>query len=74
MDAPAAGPGAGPAQKGALNAQHDQEAQPEEQGALLAACIDNRAGEVGLAVLDAAAGALVIMQHVEATRSFAVTL
>ena len=40
----------------------------------MAAVIDNRAGEVGLAVLDAASGALLLAQHVEATRTFARTL
>lgn len=49
---------------------------PEEggEGALLAAVIDNRAGEVGLAMLDAAAGALHLTQFVETTRTFARTL
>lgn len=42
--------------------------------ALVAAVIDNRAGEVGLAVLDADGGALLVTQLVETTRSFAQTL
>jgi ethanolamine utilization microcompartment shell protein EutS len=47
---------------------------PEGVSAILAAVIDNRAGEVGLAVLDADGGALLLSQHVEATRTFARTL
>ena len=47
--------------------------EPEE-GALVAAVIDNRAGEVGLAVLDADGGTLLLAQHVESTRTFALTL
>ena len=49
-------------------------AAQQEEGALVVAVIDNRAGEVGLAVLDAASGALLLAQHVEATRTFARTL
>lgn len=45
-----------------------------EPGALLAAVIDNRAGEVGLAVLDARGGGVLLTQHVETTRTFARTL
>lgn len=40
----------------------------------LAAAIDNRAGEVGLAILDAARGELLLAQHVETSRGFARTL
>ncbi|KAL4430860.1 hypothetical protein ABPG75_006116 [Micractinium tetrahymenae] len=46
----------------------------EGGGALLAAVIDNRAGEVGLAVLEAGGGSLLLAQHVETTRTFAHTL
>lgn len=46
----------------------------EEDAALVAAVIDNRAGEVGLAVLEAGGGALLLAQHVETTRTFAQTL
>ena len=49
-------------------------AQQHEGAALVAAVIDNRAGEVGLAVLDAASGTLLLAQHVEETRTFARTL
>lgn len=49
-------------------------AEEGEPGALLAAVIDNRAGEVGLAVLDGGGGALLLAQHVETTRTFARTL
>ena len=60
------------------SADADARAVDEEpaasEGALLAAVIDNRAGEVGLAVLDASSGALLLAQHVEATRTFALTL
>lgn len=47
---------------------------PEGVSAILAAVIDNRAGEVGLAVLDADGGALLLSQHVETTRTFARTM
>lgn len=40
----------------------------------LAAAIDNRAGEVGLAILDAARGKLLLAQHVETSRTFPRTL
>lgn len=40
----------------------------------LAAAIDNRAGEVGLAILDAEHGGLLLSQHVETARTFARTL
>ena len=40
----------------------------------LAAAIDNRAGEVGLAILDAEHGELLLSQHVETARTFARTL
>lgn len=49
-------------------------AEEGEPGAMLAAVIDNRAGEVGLAVLDAGGGTLLLAQHVETTRTFARTL
>lgn len=52
----------------------DEEGQADQGGVLVAAVIDNRAGEVGLAVLDAAAGELQLSQYVETTRTFACTL
>ncbi len=51
-----------------------EDAQDGEPGALLAAVIDNRVGEVGLAVLDAGGGALLLAQHVESSRTFTRTL
>lgn len=48
-----------------------EEASDGERGALVAAVIQNRAGETGLAVLDAAGGALLLGQHVETSRTFA---
>lgn len=45
-----------------------------EGGALLAAVIDNPAGEVGLAVLEEGGCSLLLAQHVETTRTFAHTL
>lgn len=41
---------------------------------MLAAVIDNRAGEVGLAVLEESGCSLLLAQHVETTRTFAHTL
>lgn len=49
-------------------------AEEQAAGALVAGVIDNRAGEVGLAVLDADGGTLLLAQHVETTRTFARTL
>lgn len=49
-------------------------AADREAGALLAAVIDNRAGEVGLAVLEESGCSLLLAQHVETTRTFAHTL
>ena len=43
------------------------------EGAHLAAVIDNRAGAVGLAVLDAS-GALLLSQQIEMTRSHGIAL
>lgn len=54
--------------------QEQEEAEEQQEGALVAALIDNRAGEVGLAVLDAAAGTLLLTQFVESTRTFVRTL
>lgn len=48
-------------------------AMEAQGGALLAAVIDNRAGEVGVAVLEEG-GSLLLAQHVETTRTFAHTL
>lgn len=48
-----------------------EEAADGEGGALFAAVIQNRAGEVGVAILDAAGGALLLGQHVETSRTFA---
>lgn len=50
--------------------QEAEDEGQEQEGALVAALIDNRAGEVGLAVLDAAAGTLLLTQFVESTRTF----
>lgn len=49
-------------------------AAQQEGATLVATVIDNRAGEVGLAALDAASGTLLLAQHVEATRNCACTL
>lgn len=50
------------------------DSEGDGEGALLAAVIDNRAGEVGLAVLDAGGGRLLLAQHIDTTRSFAHTM